>query len=123
MKKKSAWQMTLSEYKACPLEQLVSGAARFIELSPEMKKRAKAKYIEDTNDICGADKLSGEYALDEYFFSTTTGKVTGDDFLGHRKEVELALSEGKPVPFAVLADYPDLRKINTQPAEVIPNQI
>ena len=28
--------------------------------------------------------------------------------VGHKRVIELAISEGKPVPSSVLADYPDL---------------
>jgi hypothetical protein len=38
-----------------------------------MKELARATYFNETNDPQGADENSGEFALNEFFFSTATG--------------------------------------------------
>lgn len=56
--------------------------------------------------------------------ATTTAVFRPDQVLTHRQLVEKAISEGKPVPPRVLADYPDLAKkgASTTPPKFIPDE-
>ncbi len=107
---KEPWKMTKAEYKITPQENILSSVTEYKNLSPDVQKIAREKYINDTKDIEGANPESRDFALNQFFFDKETGKVTGDDWLSHKEEIEKALSEGKPVPPEVLKEYPELEK-------------
>ncbi len=93
---KEAYQMTKAEF--------AENIKRFDELTAEEKQRALKYYQQETGDMDVVERGHENYAYDK-----RTGYIVGEDPL-HDFEVKQAITEGKPVPPEVLADYPELTK-------------
>jgi hypothetical protein len=85
------------------------------------KKRDVSEYGSDYSDAEVAGELINEYFKDKErlksvfpdvveFLDATGIEKYRDLNVSHKAQIKQALSEGKPVPASVLADYPDLQK-------------
>lgn len=86
---------------------LREGTAEFKKLTNGLRK-ASLRNQTAAPDVVARAQHAGYDAVE--FNGTNIGTViiNPDAFPSHRMQVERALSEGKPVPAEVLADYPDL---------------
>lgn len=92
---KQAWQMTQSEFRK--------------EIQARQGPKGQRDYTYFGVDDASVGKIMDWWKEHDRLLGTRTGREILDDPFGHRKIVESAIAEGKPVPPEVLADYPDLK--------------
>jgi len=127
---KQPWEITLRDALSSGVQwdvpESVDAAARAVA-EKEVKKMDAYKR-EHKKDLeykkMGIMRGWGGFASDGPSDVTEMARVFNDVFTKevHREAVRGALSEGKPVPPEVLADYPDLARTAAQPAAVATEQ-
>lgn len=120
---KEPWQMRVADYEAGSiipaelyhLQKTPAGATIYVERTSDgaysvsqsaastKKRMPLATQVDAVAARDAAMRANGNRLLSD-------GKATADLIRAHRSAVEQALAAGKPVPAAVLADYPDLQK-------------
>ena len=127
-KVKEPWQMTKQEYKQHLIETDIE-TQRFIEegfevdvgkehadiVSKAIKEgkpvpdNVKAQYPQLVPSVIAKPAQSWKMTKQEFIGKATTKEAIDFKAGVHERAVKKALSEGKPVPAEVLADYPDLK--------------
>lgn len=134
MVEKQPWEMTQVEHGAMIRENYISGIPKRIadiesKISSGVKKTPKQSimggqptYVEEklTNADIDAFKKDIEYQNKILDPNSPVSKANDVEYFQlqykrfHKEAVEQALSEGKPVPPEVLADYPDLKPVSRE---------
>ena len=119
---KEPWQMTLDEWdkeRAKIRPETFGDSPAKASISKETKRIKRLEYLlygvtdEATNKMKKA--IKGEITLTPDEVNVLQERIDAPVF--HQDVIEKALSEGKPVPAEVLADYPNLQKQKSTPAK------
>lgn len=114
-KAKEPWEMSLSEYSKAEKENIESGLRHDLEVALPGQREGRFGEKDRTKVPRNEqiDRVTSERQFELDNLDETVKKF-------HRKEISLAVSQGKTIPPEVLAEYPDLKQ--QQPPSSIAKQ-